>query len=203
MSVAPLYCFANPAGRAIYITIDDGWTPSAEVLALMHQTYLPITAFLIAKAASEDLSYWKAFVAAGGMIGDHTVSHPYLTKLTLAVPPPSGGRPGRRSVAGWARPPPGAPAVRGLRPHGGGGRRPGRADGPGGLERHHIGQPHPDLERQAAEPGRDRHPALGPGLGHQLTVLLAAIRALHLNPTPLTPASFAGIAPQQHSLSGD
>jgi hypothetical protein len=42
-----------------------------------------------------------------------------------------------------------------------------------------------------------------PGLGHQLAALLAAIRALHLNPTPLTPASFAGIAPQQHSLSGD
>jgi len=42
-----------------------------------------------------------------------------------------------------------------------------------------------------------------PGLGHQLTVLLAAIRALHLNPKPLTLASFAGIAPQQHSLNGD
>ena len=42
-----------------------------------------------------------------------------------------------------------------------------------------------------------------PGLGHQLTVLLAAIRALHLNPTPLTPASFSGITPQQHSLNGD
>ncbi len=105
VSVAKLYCFANPAGRAIYITIDDGWTPSAEVLALMHQTYLPITAFLIAEAAQEHLSYWKAFVAAGGMIGDHTVSHPYLTKLTLGRPPASGARPGRRSAGGWARPP--------------------------------------------------------------------------------------------------
>jgi hypothetical protein len=42
-----------------------------------------------------------------------------------------------------------------------------------------------------------------PGLGRQLTALLAKIRALHLNPTPLTTASFAGIAPQQHSLTGD
>ena len=77
-----LYCFARPAGRAIYITIDDGWTPSAEVLALMHRTYLPITAFLISEAAREHLSYWKEFVAAGGCIGDHTVSHPRLTALT-------------------------------------------------------------------------------------------------------------------------
>ena len=28
--------------------------------------YLPITAFLIADAARQNLSYWKAFVAAGG-----------------------------------------------------------------------------------------------------------------------------------------
>jgi hypothetical protein len=29
VSVARLYCFARPAGRAIYITIDDGWTPAS------------------------------------------------------------------------------------------------------------------------------------------------------------------------------
>jgi Predicted xylanase/chitin deacetylase len=82
VSVDRLYCFARSAGRAIYITIDDGWTPSPEVLALMRRTYLPITAFLIAGAAREHLSYWKAFVTAGGMIGDHTVSHPRLTTLS-------------------------------------------------------------------------------------------------------------------------
>jgi hypothetical protein len=42
-----------------------------------------------------------------------------------------------------------------------------------------------------------------PGLGHQLTVLLTAIRAAHLNPAPLTPASFAGIPPQRNPLKGD
>ena len=83
-SAAQLYCFAHSAGRAIYITIDDGWTPSQQVLTLMHQNYLPITAFLIADAAKENLSYWKEFAAAGGIIGDHTVSHPYLTKVTLS-----------------------------------------------------------------------------------------------------------------------
>jgi hypothetical protein len=87
VSVARLYCFARPAGRAIYITIDDGWTPSAAVLALMHTTYLPITAFLIADAAREHLSYWRAFAAAGGLIGDHTVSHPDLTKLARHLNP--------------------------------------------------------------------------------------------------------------------
>ena len=106
VSVDRLYCFARPAGRAIYITIDDGWTPSAEVLDLMHRTYLPITAFLIANAARQNLSYWKAFVAAGGMIGDHTVSIPTSPGSPGARPRPSGGRTGRCSAAGWVRPRP-------------------------------------------------------------------------------------------------
>ena len=42
-----------------------------------------------------------------------------------------------------------------------------------------------------------------PGLGPQLARLLTVIRARHLHPMPLTPASFAGIAPQRRSLSGD
>jgi hypothetical protein len=33
--------------------------------------------------------------------------------------------------------------------------------------------------------------------------LLAVIRARHLNPTPLTPASFTGITLQRRSLDGD
>ena len=50
-AVDRLYCFASPAGGAVYITIDDGWTPSAQVLAIMRRTHVPVTAFLIQKAA--------------------------------------------------------------------------------------------------------------------------------------------------------
>jgi len=42
-----------------------------------------------------------------------------------------------------------------------------------------------------------------PGLGQQMTKLLAAIHARHLHQMPLTPASFAGIAPYRRSLHGD
>jgi hypothetical protein len=42
-----------------------------------------------------------------------------------------------------------------------------------------------------------------PGLGQQLTKLLAAIHARHLHPMPLTAASFAGVTPQRRSLGGD
>ena len=203
-SVARLYCFANPAGRAIYITIDDGWTPSAEVLDLMHQTYLPITAFLIANAAEEHLSYWKAFVAAGGMIGDHTVSHPYLTKLTVAKATSQWGQ-ARTALGRWLGQ---TPAI-GRPPYGAFDRKVEVAAARGGLtalagwSATMSGNRIQTWNGKPLSPGEIVILHWVPGLGHQLTVLLAAIRALHLNPTPLTPASFSGIAPQQHSLNGD
>ncbi|MHB1628008.1 MAG: polysaccharide deacetylase family protein [Bacilli bacterium] len=78
----PEYWFGASSGRRIYITIDDGWFPSRRVLALMKRDHLPLTAFLIAQAAREHPNYWKAFAAAGGVIEDHTVSHPWLTRVS-------------------------------------------------------------------------------------------------------------------------
>ncbi len=203
-SAARLYCFARPAGRAIYITIDDGWTPSADVLALMHQTYLPITAFLIADAARKNLSYWKAFVAAGGMIGDHTVSHPYLTRLTR-VQATAQWRQDRRLLGRWlgqtpavGRPPYGAfnPAVEVAAARGG-------LTALAGWSATMSGDSIETWDGKPLSPGEIVLLHWDPGLGRQLTVLLAAIQARHLNPVPLTPASFAGITAQRHTLSGD
>ncbi|HEV3288310.1 MAG TPA: polysaccharide deacetylase family protein, partial [Streptosporangiaceae bacterium] len=192
------------AGRAIYITIDDGWTPSAEVLDLMHQTYLPITAFLIVNAARQNLSYWKAFVAAGGMIGDHTVSHPYLTRLTLSQATAQWEQ-DRTLLGRWlgqtpavGRPPYGAfdPAVEVAAARG-------RLTALAGWSATMSGDRIETWNGKPPSPGEIVILHWVPGLGHQLTVLLAAIRARHLNPTPLTPASFAGIEAQRHFLSGD
>jgi len=202
--VARLYCFANPAGRAIYITVDDGWTPSAEVLALMHQTYLPITAFLIAKAAKENLSYWKAFAAAGGLVGDHTVSHPYLIRLTRGQATVQWGQ--ARTVLGrWlgqtpaiGRPPYGAfdPTVEVAAARAG-------LTALAGWSATMSGNRIQTWNGKPLSPGEIVILHWVPGLGDQLTALLAAIRALHLNPAPLTLASFSAIAPQPHFLNGD
>ena len=204
VSIAKLYCFANPAGRAIYITVDDGWTPSAQVLALMHQTYLPITAFLIANAAQQDLSYWSAFVAAGGMIGDHTVSHPYLTKVTQQKATVQWAQ-ARTALGRWLGQ---TPAI-GRPPYGAFNRKVEVAAARAGLEALAGWSATMSGDRVQTWDGKPLSPGeivilhWDPGLGQQLTALLAAIRALHLNPTPLTPASFAGIAPQPHPLNGD
>jgi peptidoglycan/xylan/chitin deacetylase (PgdA/CDA1 family) len=204
VSAARLYCFARPAGRAVYITIDDGWTPSADVLALMHETYLPITAFLIADAAREHLSYWKEFAAAGGIIGDHTVSHPDLTRLTPVQATAQWGQ-DRTRLGRWLGQ---TPAV-GRPPYGAFDRAVEVAAARGGLTALAGWSATMSGDRIRTWDGKPLSPGeivllhWDPGLGRQLTALLAAIRARHLNPVPLTPASFAGIAPQRGALRGD
>ncbi len=80
-STLPVDSFGNPSGGRIYLTIDDGWFPNDGVLQLMRADHLPITTFLIVDAAQEDLPFWRAFQAAGGVIEDHTVIHPDLARL--------------------------------------------------------------------------------------------------------------------------
>ncbi|HTT51083.1 MAG TPA: polysaccharide deacetylase family protein [Streptosporangiaceae bacterium] len=200
----PLYSFANPAHRAIYITVDDGWTPSAKVLAIMRETHLPVVAFLIQDAAEQHLGYWRAFVAAGGTVGDHTVSHPKLTKLSL-----------RQATAQWGQARLGLGRLLGRTPVMG--RPPyGAFDGTvevaayrGGLKALVGWSATMDSDGLQTWDGRRLEPGeivllhWVPGLGQQLARLLRIIHAQHLNPAPLTPADFAGVTPQRRSLDGD
>jgi peptidoglycan/xylan/chitin deacetylase (PgdA/CDA1 family) len=200
----PLYSFASPAGRAIYITVDDGWTPSPQVLDIMRKTHLPVTAFLIQDAAQENLPYWRAFVAAGGTIGDHTVSHPVLTKLSLAQDTFQWGH-DRLQLGKWL----GQTPVMGRPPYGAFDPAVEAAAYQGGLKV--LAGWSVVVDSDGISTWDDRPLEAGeivllhwlPGLGQQMVKLLKVIHHLHLNPTPLTPASFAGQTPQTKSLDGD
>ncbi|MGH9067206.1 MAG: polysaccharide deacetylase family protein [Acidimicrobiales bacterium] len=200
---APIYDFANPAHRAIYITIDDGWTPSPSVLATMRSHHLPVTAFLIEKAAAEHLGYWKAFVAAGGRVGDHTVSHPNLTKLSLAGATGQWSGAARADKGWWGS----APAL-GRPPYGAVDAKvqaAARRAGLSALVGWSVTVDHRGIhtwDGQGLEPGEIVLMHWDPGLGQEMTSLLAAIRAAHLNPTLLTPASLTGMHPAR-SLPGE
>lgn len=199
-----LYCFASPAGGAVYITIDDGWTPSARVLAIMRRTHVPVTAFLIQKAARENLGYWRAFAAAGGLIGDHTFSHPDLTRLSL-----------RRATAQWAKDRAalgrwlGQTPDLGRPPYGAFNRKVEVAAARGGLlalagwSANMSGDTIHTWDGKPLRAGEIVILHWVPGLGGQFAALLAQISALHLHPAPLTRASFVGIAAQPHTLKGD
>src|ERR1039458_7091065 len=167
---APLYAFASAARRAIYITVDDGWTPSQRVLSIMERTRLRVTAFLIKEAAQQHLPYWRDFVQAGGTVGDHTVSHPDLQAVVRSCPGP------------WPA------AVRCLRPNCRDGRLRGRAEGPGRLERNRRQPRNSYLEWRAPGAGGNRAPALGSGPGRPADRAAAG----HPRPAPQPDASDDG-----------
>lgn len=201
----PLYSFASPAGGAIYITVDDGWTPSRRVLDIMRQTHLPVTAFLIEQAAQRDLPYWRAFVQAGGTIEDHTASHPDLTKQTLSEATAQWGQ-ARLALGRWF----GHAPLMGRPPYGAFDPRVQAAAYWGGLKAL-VGWSATidDHDRVRTWDGKGLEPGeivilhWDPDLDRQFATLLAVIHAEHLHPMPLTLGSFVGIAPQWRSLAGD
>ena len=69
--------------RVAFITIDDGWTKDPDILKIMRAAHIPFTMFLTTNAIKSDPAFFAALVQAGGMIEDHTVSHPQLIHLTL------------------------------------------------------------------------------------------------------------------------
>jgi peptidoglycan/xylan/chitin deacetylase (PgdA/CDA1 family) len=200
----PLYSFASPAGRAIYITVDDGWTPSSQVLAIMRNTHLPVTAFLIEQAAQRNLAYWRAFAGAGGTIEDHTVSHADLTKLSLSQATSQWAQ-ARLTLGRWL----GQAPVMGRPPYGAfdstveAAAYRARLKALVGWSATITSAGVRTWNGKRLEPGEIVLLHWVPGLGQQLTKLLAVIHARHLQPMPLTPASFAGIGPQGPSLGGD
>ena len=79
----PVYCGA-PHGRYVALTFDDGPGPStAATIALLRRFRQRATFFLVGR----NLSAWSAMPRAEltvGAVGDHTWSHPFLTRIAPA-----------------------------------------------------------------------------------------------------------------------
>jgi peptidoglycan/xylan/chitin deacetylase (PgdA/CDA1 family) len=71
-------------GKVVYLTFDDGpdprWTP--EVLAVLQAHNAHGTFFMLAEHANEHPDLVDQVRAAGNTIGNHSVSHPQLPKLS-------------------------------------------------------------------------------------------------------------------------
>ncbi len=69
--------------RIVALTFDDGDSPAAvrSILATLQRADIPATFFPYANAMRSDPAAWRAVAAAGYPIGNHTVSHPELTRL--------------------------------------------------------------------------------------------------------------------------
>jgi peptidoglycan/xylan/chitin deacetylase (PgdA/CDA1 family) len=203
LPAVPLYDTGSPAGQAIYITVNAGSTPSPQLLNIMRRAHVPVTAFLSEQAAQRNLLYWRAFTGAGGTIGNYTVSAPDLTKLTLSQAVTQWGQ-AQEALGRWFGP---APLI-GRPPSWAINRTVRAAAYQGGLKAlvgmsaMVNGNRIRTWNGKGPEPGEIVLLHWTPDLGHQLSTLLAAIQSRHLHPRPLTPASFAGVTPQAHSLAG-
>jgi peptidoglycan/xylan/chitin deacetylase (PgdA/CDA1 family) len=80
----PLYCGGN-RGRAVALTFDDGPGPATKAtLRLLRKYRERATFFLVGR----NLSEWPRLPraeAAHGAVGDHTWTHPFLTRLPRAA----------------------------------------------------------------------------------------------------------------------
>src|SRR4051812_41055607 len=70
--------------KVVFITIDDGWEKDADFVDLIRTRRIPVTLFLEEQAIQGDYGYFRALQRAGALIEDHTVTHPYLPKLSYA-----------------------------------------------------------------------------------------------------------------------
>lgn len=90
---------AGAAGRAtalshgprtepvIALTFDDGVSPSncRRILAELVERGVPATFFPMAEALPLDPSFWRLVAEAGDPVGDHTVTHPHMPRLSYVA----------------------------------------------------------------------------------------------------------------------
>lgn len=75
------------AGRALYLSFDDGPNPvhTAALLALLAQHDAKASFFLIGEAAAAAPDLVSRILAAGHAIGNHSMSHPRMPRLGLGA----------------------------------------------------------------------------------------------------------------------
>jgi peptidoglycan/xylan/chitin deacetylase (PgdA/CDA1 family) len=77
-AVAPIYKRLPIAQPVAFLTIDDGFIQLPQDLTVMRAAHIPFTMFLIAPVAAKNPGFFQQLVAAGGVIEDHTVTHPEM-----------------------------------------------------------------------------------------------------------------------------
>jgi peptidoglycan/xylan/chitin deacetylase (PgdA/CDA1 family) len=75
---APIYKRLPTTQPVAFLTIDDGWFQLPDDPRLMRAAHIPFTMFLIGPVAAKNPGFFTQLQAAGGVVEDHTVTHPDL-----------------------------------------------------------------------------------------------------------------------------
>ncbi|MCO6005805.1 polysaccharide deacetylase family protein [Actinoallomurus purpureus] len=70
--------------KVVFITIDDGWEKDADFVRLIRDRQIPVTLFLANMAVKKNYGYFRELQQVGALVGDHTMTHPYLPRLSYA-----------------------------------------------------------------------------------------------------------------------
>lgn len=72
--------------RVVFLTIDDGVVEDPAFLALVRRQHLRFTVFLTnSMATGKRAAYFHELQRAGAVIEDHTLTHPYLTRISASA----------------------------------------------------------------------------------------------------------------------
>ncbi len=70
--------------KVAFITIDDGWLKDPAIITLLRAAHIPFTMFLTTDAIKSDPAFFTTLQGLGGVIEDHTITHPQLTHDSYA-----------------------------------------------------------------------------------------------------------------------
>lgn len=78
-------CADGTGRRSVYLTFDDGPNPcfTPQILDVLAQNRVPATFFVIGAYAAEHPDLIQRMIAEGHEVGNHTMSHPDLSKCGL------------------------------------------------------------------------------------------------------------------------
>ncbi len=77
-ATAPVYYRLPVTAKVAFLTIDDGVVRMPKDLEVMRVAHIPFTMFLIGPVGASDPTFFKALEGYGGVIEDHTMTHPEL-----------------------------------------------------------------------------------------------------------------------------
>ncbi|MEO3768299.1 polysaccharide deacetylase family protein [Streptomyces sp. B8F3] len=71
--------------RVIFLTIDDGHRKDPELLRMLRELDVPVSAFLTDEVARDDYAYFRTLRDLGTTVNNHTLHHPNLRELPYAA----------------------------------------------------------------------------------------------------------------------
>ena len=81
---APIFYRMPITAKVAFLTIDDGIVQQPQDLSVMKAAHIPFTMFLIGPVAAKNPPFFQQLVGDGGVIEDHTLTHPDLKGKSYA-----------------------------------------------------------------------------------------------------------------------